>query len=253
MAALSLACSRADSQRVVGETKAPAPPVDPIIGPDRGYHVDPSLAGGRIKGSVSFDGAAPVDTVVHPAVDADVCGQTLVDVTVAHHGPRLQGAVVWLDGVSSGKRMPIVRRYDLTSEGCQLVPRAQSAIVSGTLNVVNADQTSHLTRFVMSGTHSVLATILETEAGAVVPSRTVMTAPGLVEVKDDRHPWAKAWIAVFDQPYFATTGVSGDFKIDSVPPGRYRVSAWHERFGVLHDSVTVAAGGEAVVELRFRR
>jgi len=218
----------------------------------RPYRVDRSIAAGRITGSVTFDGATPFDSVVHPTIDADVCGQLIVAVSVEHRGPRLMHAVVWLDGVSAGKPMPIVRRYDLTTEGCQLVPRVQTAITGGTLNVRSADQVTHPTRFIQHSTNTVLATISETEAGAVVPSRVVLAAPGLVEVRCDMHPWSRAWIVVFDQPYFTMSDANGAFTIDSVPPGRYRITVWHERFGTQSDSVTVVAGRDAVIDMKYQ-
>ena len=98
---------------------------------------------------------------------------------------------------------------------------------------------------------SLVATVAETEAGAVVPSPTVLAKPGLVLVRCDLHPWSRGWIAVFGHPYFTTTDVNGAFTIDSVPPGRYRLVVWHERFGTRSDSVTVVAGGSAAAAMKF--
>jgi hypothetical protein len=253
---LSLACSPANSQRVGGDgphALATAQPVSGFTIAAAGrYHVDAPLTGGRITGSIAFDGPAPSDSIVHPTADADVCGQTLVDPTVDHRGPLLANAVVWVDGVTAGKPLPVVRRYDLTNEGCRLVPRILAAVTGGTLDVRNADQATHLTRFVLSTKRTLLATVSETEAGAVVPSRAVLASPGVVEVTCDMHPWAKAWLLVFNQPYFTTTNANGAFVIDSIPPGRYRVSVWHERFGTQSDSVTVIAGQDAVVNMTFK-
>jgi hypothetical protein len=256
IAALLLACSRADSQHVAGSARAAAVvrPLDtPTFAGVTGYRVALPAVTGRITGSVSFDGPAPVDSIVHLTVDADVCGQTLVDISVDHRGPRLANVVVWLDGVVAGKSLPLIRRYDITTEGCRLIPRVQTAVVGGTLNVRNADQTTHRTSFIQSTTNVVLATILETEAGAVVPSRAILTAPGLIMVRCAEHPWSQAWLAVFDQPYFTTTDINGSFTIDSIPPGRYRITAWHERFGTQADSVTVVAGGSAVVGMKYEK
>jgi hypothetical protein len=36
-----------------------------------------------------------------------------------------------------------------------------------------------------------------------------------------------------------------------VPPGTYRLIAWHERLGLAEQSVTVEAGKAAAVTLRF--
>jgi Polysaccharide lyase family 4, domain II len=217
-----------------------------------GYTVVPLKASGTLVGTVSFDGPSPTDSITHPAVDTDVCGHMLMDPSVLHRGPRLQGAIVWLNGITEGKRLPYTRRYDLLTESCRVTPRVQAAIVGGTLNVRSADAVTHRTRF-MRGADTVAA-IQETEEGQVVPTERVLSGDGLIEVLCDMHPWSRAWLMVFRHPYFATTDANGAFTIDSVPPGRYQVSVWHERFGVMRDSVTITAGGRSAppVALTFR-
>jgi hypothetical protein len=253
LGACLLACSDARPQRVALATTVGPPRVRQVVGPQSSgeYKVIPLPAIGRIKGVVEFGGAAPADTVVHLTSDADVCGQTLVDVSVDHRGPRLANAVVWLQGITAGKHLPYVRRYDITTVGCRLVPRVQAGVVGGTLNVGNADQTTHRTVFIRQETGTALAAVQETEAGAVVPTAAVLSVPGMVEVRCDQHPWTHGWIVVFDHPYFTTTDANGSFTIDSVPPGRYQITAWHERFGTTTDSVTVVAARDAAAQLQF--
>ena len=52
--------------------------------------------------------------------------------------------------------------------------------------------------------------------------------PGVVEVVCDAHTHMRAWIVVRENPYFAVTDDSGQFRIEEIPPGSYRVTAWHE-------------------------
>jgi hypothetical protein len=213
------------------------------------YSVMPLKSAGTIAGTVAFDGPAPSDSIIHPMADVDVCGHELVDPTVQHRGPRLQGAVVWLTGITAGKHLPYTRRYDLLTESCRLTPRIQAAIMGGTLNVRSADAITHRTTFVRD--KDTVAVIPETEEGQVVPTERVLAGDGLIEALCNAHPWSRAWLMVFKHPYFATTDVNGAFTIDSVPPGRYQISVWHERFGVLHDSVTVVATGHAAPPVAF--
>jgi hypothetical protein len=145
----------------------------------------------------------------------------------------------------------VARRYDITSSSCRFLPRVQAAVVGGTLNVRNDDDGAHLARFTSWPGGALVATVAETEAGAVVPSPTVLAKPGLVLARCDLHPWSRGWIAVFGHPYFTTTDANGAFTIDSVPPGRYRLVVWHERFGMRSDSVNVVAGGSAVAAMKF--
>jgi len=215
----------------------------------QGYSVVSLTSTGTLIGTVSFDGPAPTDSIIHPVVDTDVCGHVLMDPTVQHRGPRLQGVVVWLTGITAGKHLPYTRRYDLLTESCRLTPRVQAAIVGGTLNVRNADAVTHRTRFIRGS--DTVAVIPETEEGQVVPTERVLASDGLIEVRCDPHPWSRAWLMVFRHPYFAMTDANGAFTIDSVPPGRYEISAWHERFGVVRDSVTIGKSAPPVA-LTFR-
>jgi hypothetical protein len=205
----------------------------------------------RLTGTVAFTGTPPADTIVHVSTDADVCGQTLVDVTMRTHGTHLAGAVVWLNGVTAGKHLPYARRFDIVTQGCRLLPRVQAAIVGGTIDVRSADPTLHRTKLSRDGT--VLTTVPETEEGQVVPAEGILTAPGMIEVTCDLHSWSRGWIAVFDHPYYTMTGDDGQFAIDSIPPGRYKVTAWHERFGTTSDSVVVPSSGSVALTLTFRQ
>ena len=51
-----------------------------------------------------------------------------------------------------------------------------------------------------------------------------------IYIKCDVHPWMKAYVSIFDHPYFAVTDDSGHYKIDNIPPGTYEVIAWQEKF-----------------------
>jgi Polysaccharide lyase family 4, domain II len=247
------ACSTSESS---ASADAPTRPFHhwgsaPVIAPSvPAYHPVPLPTYGRITGFVNFTGPAPVDSITHVTADADVCGATLVDISIKTRGQRVAGVVVWLTGVTAGKAMPYTRRFDLMTQGCRLVPRVQTAVVGGTVNVRNADAATHRTSFTRNGT--VLVTVPETEDGQIVPTESVLTAAGLIEVGCVTHPWTHGWIAAFDQPYFAMTNDDGQFSIDSIPPGRYRVTAWHERFGVIADSVTVQGGVTSALSLTYR-
>jgi hypothetical protein len=208
-------------------------------------------SGGSVRGVVELDGDAPRDTTVRPTNDVDACGASFVDQTVERSGSRLGGAVVWLADVRTGKELPLARRFELTSDRCQITPRVQAATAGGTLNVRNADATQHRTRFLRHPTGETLALVSQTDRGQVVPVEHVLAQPGMVEVRNDQHPWMRGWIAVFDHPYHGVTARDGSFSFDSVPPGRYRVMAWHERVGRVVDSVAVAAGKETRVELKL--
>jgi hypothetical protein len=205
---------------------------------------------GRVTGRIEIAEDVGPDSIERPTIDADVCGppRRAAQTRAGQRG----GVVVWIDGLRSGKRLPLERRFTITQERCQFMPRVQAAIVGGTLNVLSVDPIPHNTRIVAMADDRSLALVRQTGDGQVVPVDSVLRQPGRLELRCDFHPWTRAWIQVFDQPYFTTTTSGGSFALDSVPPGRYRIVAWHERAGEMSDSLTVSEGGVADIVLRGR-
>jgi len=65
------------------------------------------------------------------------------------------------------------------------------------------------------------------------------------------HPWMNAYAGVLPHPYFSVTGTDGAFAINDLPAGDYVVEAWHERYGVQEQKVTVTEGSPARLEFSF--
>jgi hypothetical protein len=52
-----------------------------------------------------------------------------------------------------------------------------------------------------------------------------------------------------ENPYFAATDGNGHYAISNVPPGTYKLKAWHERLPALEREITVPACGEVKADL----
>jgi plastocyanin len=50
---------------------------------------------------------------------------------------------------------------------------------------------------------------------------------GVVEVRCNVHPKMQAFIVVVENSFFAIPDAQGGFQLTGVPPGRYRLVAWH--------------------------
>jgi uncharacterized protein (DUF2141 family) len=70
----------------------------------------------------------------------------------------------------------------------------------------------------------------------------IAKAENSIKIKCDVHSWMKAYVSVFDHPYFAVTDDSGHYQIDNIPPGDYEVIAWQEKFKdkTMNATVTVS-------------
>jgi hypothetical protein len=47
------------------------------------------------------------------------------------------------------------------------------------------------------------------------------------------HPWMRAYLWMFDHPYFAVTDETGHFTIKNAPAGTWNLVVWHEAIGYL--------------------
>jgi plastocyanin len=66
------------------------------------------------------------------------------------------------------------------------------------------------------------------EAGT---SRTVpFTTPGVCYIFCNIHPEMSAVVVVVDTPYYAMSNPAGQVTVPNVPPGRYLLSVWHQRY-----------------------
>jgi hypothetical protein len=216
-----------------------------IARPSTSYVAEPVAAAGTVSGTITTRSPITANPPTPTGRDSALCGPTIPDLSVSQQGNALGGVVVWLDGVRRGKPLPLERRLELESTDCKLTPRVQAGVTSSAVNVIGHDPFRQHLRFLAGGESEPRASILLGRDEQVIPTERPFLAPGLVVVKDVDHPWPTAYIAVFDHPYFAVTAPNGTFTIDGVPPGKYKVMAWHERVGRAEQMVEVAAGGVA--------
>jgi hypothetical protein len=211
------------------------------------YHPAALTGAGSVVGRVVLDSGATPDSIA--AAAQGPCAAAPKTIAAAGHP-----AIVWIADVRSGKRLPIEKRIDLASADCALDPPVQGAVMGSTLNVFNDDRELHRLIFTRLGSHDTLTRMPFYDDGEVVASERVARATGVVEVQCMRHPWMRSYIAVFEHPYFAVTERDGRFKIDSLPPGNYRLMVWQPGLAKpVEQQVEVRTGGEAKAEIRLTR
>ncbi|MBL8792968.1 MAG: hypothetical protein JNM56_03620 [Planctomycetia bacterium] len=74
-----------------------------------------------------------------------------------------------------------------------------------------------------------------------------------VSVSCNIHGWMKAYVRVFNHPYFAVTNEKGEFEIKNAPAGDWRLKVWHDsgwRGGAMgRDGEKISVKGGAVTDL----
>ena len=71
---------------------------------------------------------------------------------------------------------------------------------------------------------------------------------GRVDVFCSIHTKMSCVILVLENPWFAATDKRGRYKIENVPPGKYRLKAWHERMPTQTREIIVPEKGEVEVD-----
>jgi hypothetical protein len=228
---------------------APRPAVVSV--PATPYHATQVADGSTLTGTVDFNGTIPADSLINVPADQPGCGPTINLHTVQSSGTRIGGAVVWITDIRTGKPLPIPRRFELLNSDCVLSPRVQVVMSPGTLNVSSEDVTMHRDHIINVATGEMIGIAPFNDNGEVVPFDRILDKPAELEVTCELHPWSKAYILVFDHPYYAMTSADGTFSIDDIPPGTYHVRAWHPSLGLSDQTVTITAGQPASLALKL--
>ncbi len=75
--------------------------------------------------------------------------------------------------------------------------------------------------------------------------------PGVVKVYCDIHSYMYATILVLENPFFAVPDEDGNYSIDNIPAGTYKLSLWYGRKKVATKSVVVNGGKSTTVNFEF--
>lgn len=158
--------------------------------------------------------------------------------------------IFWVDGIREGKPLPNERRYQLVNGACGLEPRIQATVVGGAINVFN-DAGAHRLAFVRAGTTDTLQTMSFAFDGSLVTTDRLTRIAGVVEARCVQHPNERAYIAVFDHPYFGVASSGDKVTLEAIPPGDYRVMTWHEGMAAPTSiPATVGTTGQTEIILR---
>jgi hypothetical protein len=163
-------------------------------------------------------------------------------------GDEMKNVVVYIEAMPGTVRapgrpgpIPAMRQEDLT-----FVPHVLPIVRGGEVVFPNGDPVFHN---VFSLSRAASFDLGRYPRGE---SKTVhFDAPGVVKVFCHIHSDMSAVILVLDNPFFTSPGTDGRFAIEAVPPGDYRVTAWHDRARPVTRPVHVDAGGDAVIDFNI--
>ena len=234
-----------------------------------------AAGGGSIAGVVSLNGAAPPPIMedLKKGKNVEFCTKhpdTVKDgfrprVKVTAAGGKLKDAVVFIESIATGKPWGDLGKAHFDFKNCDIVqkvlavrkPTKAEAKANGTkaeggvMSVTNNDSE------ILHNPHgySIKGANRKTLFNKPLPSqgdvaKVSKNIKRLKQKKDkhfflqcDQHNFMEADARIVWNPYYSISGADGAFKIDGIPAGKYKVTAWHPYTGdEASQEVTVGAG-----------
>ncbi len=227
--------------------------------------------GGTISGKVVWSGEFPDVTKFPINKNVEVCAMHAKKETT--DSPRLsidkeskgvENVVVVLAEISEGKSLATIETPVFDQRNCTYDPHILFIKAGERLQMKSSDDILH-------NIHAVGPS--KFNKPFPLPNMIIkqkMRKPGVSVLSCDAgHSWMSAYIFVLPHPYFALTDEKGDFVLNDVPAGTYKLMVWHEGWTVAktdldsegkithytfdapketQKSVSVSSGGEVALE-----
>ncbi len=228
----------------------------PLMAGAATYRVTAVDNGGTITGKVHFTGDDPAPKIFAITKDNDVCGHgdREIDFVRVTNG-ALNDTVVYLKKVKAGKDYPSnLSKPVLTQKKCAFHPFLGVMKNKEKLEVINSDPVLHNIH-----TYEIIGKAKKTVFNVSQPpelefiNKMVKLKRGTsMKLECDAHDFMHGYMFVAKNPYFAVVKDDGSYVIGNVPPGKYKIIAWHGLLGEKKAKVTVDAGHTSNVDFTYK-
>jgi plastocyanin len=178
----------------------------------------------------------------------DVVAQGVVSgvLTIAERGagrtPDLEDAVLWLEPIDGAGRAAAPVTVPIVMAERKYTPKVRLVSVGSTVEFPNQDPFRHNV-FSKSGPSEFDLGLYDRGE----TRRARFAAAGVHAIFCNIHARMVAFVVATPTAWATQAGAGGRFRIADVPPGRYRLRAWHHRGGELTRELQVSAEGAADV------
>lgn len=247
-----------------------------------GYEETDVKNGGTITGKVTLKGPIPPPRVfpliLYPFGPfckriSDGQGNVQLEEFYVDEGGGLKDAIVAVQGVKKGKPFPHINSKWVT-EDCMFHPAEASfnekyvKDMDGMLHhehplvtvlenrqpisMINLDPVIHNIQVFQKEKGNIILNVPLPVSNA--PRGGILKfGPGkrIAQMICGIHEFMQSWGFVVDNPYYTNTKRDGNFTIDKLPPGKYKVTAWHPHMNPIEKEITVPANGNVTVDFEF--
>jgi plastocyanin len=227
----------------------PSPaPVAPSAPPAAAGGRDVAAPRGAITGRVVYRGPLPETTTMYVfEAAAEMEAHTII---ADRPSGGLKNAAVWLEGDFPRRPVGELAAASLDQRRWTFVPHVLAVRAGQTVELRNSDVANHNVHSWSPGEEFNVTTPMR---GALPHCFRRATGDRPVLLGCDIHHWMRAWVYAFDHDGFAVSEETGHFRIDGVPPGRWRLRAHHADGGLsgtLDVEVPPGSGVEIEIEVR---
>ncbi len=161
----------------------------------------------------------------------------------------LADVLVYVKSGLKGTFPPPAEAALLDQKGCDYHPHMLAMRTGQPLKIRNSDETLH-------NIHPRPQVNPEFNLGqarqGMESTRQFDKAEVMIPVGCDVHPWMRAFISVFDHPFFTVSKEDGTFEIKGLPAGEYEIEAFHGKLKSQAQKVTVKDGESATLNFTFK-
>jgi Carboxypeptidase regulatory-like domain len=215
-----------------------------------GRFIAPSAATGNVEGIISYTGTPPkmkpIDMAKEPSCAKQHATPVMTESVSARPGNTLEDVVVYVSAGDMGG--PATQPVTYEQKGCQYIPHVAAMEVNQPLEIYTRDQTSH-------NIHPMAKVNSEwnrSQPPGAPPIKVTYEKAEFIPVKCNVHPWMHGYFAVLGTSHYSVSDDNGKFSLKGLPPGKYTLTAWQEKFGTQTQDVTVSSGGTAKVNFTFK-
>jgi len=162
---------------------------------------------------------------------------------------ELHDFIVYLDQPFTNKTalparpVQVITKKRVSQKGAMFSPHVLPVMVGTTVEWPNNDEIFHNV-FSMSEAKEFDLGLYEGGKSKSV----VFDKPGRIDVFCSIHTTMNCIVLVLETPHFAATDDRGRYTLSQIPPGTYRLKAWHERLPSQTKEVTVTDDGSVKID-----
>ena len=197
--------------------------------------------GGTIRGFVKLTNHSSKIAPFEITKDSKYCGKKKTSPRlIIGKNNGVKNSIVCLEGITQGKKFTLSEKPTLNQHHCEYEPHITIVPFGTNLEITNSDPILHNVHAysAQAQPRSMFNIAQPIKGQRTTVKQRQLDMPGLIAATCDAgHPWMSAYIMITEHPYVSVTDEKGEFQIENIPPGTYKLKMWHEGVSIANQEV----------------